>query len=217
MTNLTAAVKKLPVPHPARPRRDAVANRAALVEAARLVLSHDPGASMDTIARAAGLSRRAVYGHFADRDALLSELIRSGAERFNAIAEQLDDDAPATLARLAVRLWREAAQVRLAASLALDDAHLAETAAALRPLRRRLLSIVRSGQAAGTVRTDLEASLLARLIEEAARTAVGRLDVPAAEVRTIAVKAVLGIAGLSWRETVAVLAAHPELDEQDAR
>lgn len=157
-----------------------------------------------------------MYGHFADRDALLSELIRSGAERFNAIAEQLDDDAPASLARLAVRLWREGAQVRLAASLALDDAHLAETAAALRPLRHRLLSIVRSGQAAGTVRTDLEASLLARLIEEAARTTVDRLDVPAAELRTIAVKAVLGIAGLSWRETVAVLAAHPELDEQDA-
>lgn len=221
MTPLTAPAQTLLPSLPSRPRKDAVANRAALLQAARIVVSRDPGASMDAIARAAGLSRRAVYGHFADRDALLGELIRSGAERFNAIAEQLDDgDAPATLARLAVRLWREAAQVRLAASLALDDAHVTATAAALRPLRRRILSIVRAGQEAGTIRTDLEATLLARLIEEAARAAVGRLDAPSTDVPAIAVKAVLGIAGLSWRETLAVLAAHPELEaeleEQDA-
>ncbi|WP_460775409.1 TetR/AcrR family transcriptional regulator [Microbacterium sp. GXF7504] len=200
---------------PTRPRRDAVANRAALLTAARRVVAQDPAASMDAIARAAGLSRRAVYGHFADRDALLSELIRTGADRFNAIAAQLDDtDAPTALARLAVRLWREAAQVRFAASLALDETHLAETAAALRPLRERVLAIVRAGQDAGSIRTDLEAPLLARLIEEAARTAVVRLDVPSTAVPTVAVKAVLGIAGLSWRESLAVLTANPDLEQE---
>jgi AcrR family transcriptional regulator len=191
-----------------------VANRAALLQAAGEVMSRDPAASMDAIARAAGLSRRAVYGHFADRDTLLRELIRSGATRFNEIAEHLDDtDAPAALALLAVRLWREAAQVQLAAALALDDAHVTETAAALRPLRQRLLAIVTAGQEAGTVRTDLEPALLARLIEEAARTAVTRMPGASTDARTVAVKTVLGIAGLSWRECAAVLAAHPELEE----
>jgi AcrR family transcriptional regulator len=185
-----------------------------LLQAASAIVSRDPGASMDAIARAAGLSRRAVYGHFADRDALLTELIRSGADRFNEIAEHLDDaDAPVSLALLAVRLWREAAQVQLAASLALDDAHVAETATALRPLRRRLLAIVHAGQVAGTVRTDIDTALLARLIEEAARTAITRMDAASPDARTVAVKAVLGIAGLSWRESAALLAAHPELEE----
>jgi len=200
---------------PTQPRKDAVANRAALLAAARRVVAQDPTASMDAIAREAGLSRRAVYGHFADRDALMRELIRAGADRFNAIAQQLDEsDAPTALARLAVRLWREAAQVRFAAALALNEAHVAETAAALQPLRDRVLEIVRAGQADGSIRTDLDAVLLARLLEEAARAAVVRIDVPAEEVPSIAVKAVLAIAGLSWRESLAVLAANPDLEQE---
>lgn len=197
-----------PVP---RSRKDAVANRAALLTAARGVVADDPAASMDAIARAAGLSRRAVYGHFTDRDELLGELIRTGAERFNAIAAQLRiDDAPSALAGLAVRLWQEAAQVRLAAALALSDAHVAQTAAALRPLRERVVEIVRAGQEAGTLRPDIAATLLSRKIEEAARSAVTRMDAPASEIRTVAVHAVLGIAGLSWRESTDVLAALPD-------
>ena len=90
---------------PRRPRKDAAANRAGLLSAAARTLAVDPGASVDAIARAAGLSRRALYGHFDDRDALVRELVSSGAQRFNAIAAdpdlQLDGEpAPLVLARL---------------------------------------------------------------------------------------------------------------------
>ncbi|MDQ1129955.1 TetR/AcrR family transcriptional regulator [Microbacterium sp. SORGH_AS_0888] len=199
-----------------RPRRDAAANREALLEAARRVVVRDPHASMDTIAREAGLSRRAMYGHFPDRDTLMRELIRSGVERFNVLAaEGTDDDvsAPLAIARLAVRLWGEAAQVQVNAALALDDAHVAETAAALAPLRARVLQIVTAGQRDQTLRTDMSAVQLARLIEETARTAITRLDASAPGSRLAAVKAGLSIAGLSWRESVALIAAHPELEE----
>nr|WP_159500433.1 TetR/AcrR family transcriptional regulator [Microbacterium sp. 18062] len=202
----------------ARPvRRDAELNRAALVEAAQTVLARDPRASIDAIARAAGLSRRAVYGHFADRDALLSELLRTGAQRFNAIAAEVADDTDAALAlaRLTARLWSEAAHVQVAATIALDDAHVEHTAAVLAPLRRRVMALVRTGQDAGALRTDIAAPTLARLVEETGRMVVARLDASSGEARSLAVRTVLGVVGLSWRDAEALLAAHPDLLVED--
>lgn len=196
-----------------RTRRDAVENRAGILDAATAAIGHDPRASIDTIARRAGLSRRALYGHFDDRDAIIREVISAGAARFNAIAERIDEaDARLALARLASELWQEAAHVQAAAALALDDAHLAETSAALAPLRRRIDAIVRAGQEAGELRTDLPAPTLARLLEETGRTVVSRVDAGSTTARSIAVRAVLGIAGLSWTEAQALIAAHPELE-----
>ena len=200
-------------------RRDAEHNRATLVAAAQSVLARDAHASMDSIARAAGLSRRAVYGHFADRDALLAELVRAGAERFNAIAASVDSasgsDAPLTIARLTARLWDEAAQVQVAAAIALDEAHVEHTAAALSPLRRRLFALVTDGQEAGSLRTDIAAVTLARLVEETGRMIITRLDTSSDAARALAVRTVLSVLGLSWRETDTLIAAHPDLTTSD--
>lgn len=194
------------------PRRDAVENRAGILDAARSTLANDPHASIDLIARSAGLSRRTLYGHFDDRDALILELISSGAQRFNAIAASVADaDARIALARLAARLWQEAAHVQVAAALALDEAHVEHTAAALAPLRRTVAALVARGQEDESFRTDLEAPTLSRLIEETARTAIARTDAASARAADLAVRAVLSIAGLSWRETDALLAAHPDI------
>lgn len=195
-------------------RADARANRAGILDAARTALASDPYASVDVIARAAGLSRRTLYGHFDDRDALIRELISTGAQRFNAIAESISDaDARLTLARLAARLWQEAAHVQFAAALALDEAHVQHTARALAPLRRAVADLVRRGQGNGSFRTDLATEALARLIEEMARTVVARADASKADTENIAVRTVLSIAGLSWREADALLAAHPDIAE----
>lgn len=194
------------------PRRDAVENRAGILSAARSALASDPHASVDVIARSAGLSRRTLYGHFDDRDALIRELISSGAQRFNAIAESVtDEDSRLALARLTALLWREAAHVQVAAALALDEAHVEHTATALAPLRRTVADLARRGQDEGSFRTDLAAPTLARLIEEMARTVVSRTDAASAEAANVAVRTVLSIAGLSWRETDDLLSAHPEI------
>ncbi|MFS0853370.1 TetR/AcrR family transcriptional regulator [Microbacterium sp. 179-I 3D4 NHS] len=194
------------------PRRDALENRAGILDAARATLSADPYASVDVIARSAGLSRRTLYGHFDDRDALIRELISSGAQRFNAIAESVTDaDARLALARLAARLWREAAHVQVAAALALDEAHVEHTAEALAPLRRSVAALARRGQDDGSFRTDLAAPTLARLIEEMARTVISRTDAASSGAANLAVRAVLSIAGLSWREADDLLAAHPDI------
>lgn len=198
-----------------RPRRDAAANRAGILTAAATTIAHDPHASIDAIARAAGLSRRALYGHFDDRDALLRELIATGAPRFNALADAVDPaaSAPVALAQLTDRLWAEAAHVQVAAAIALDETHVEHTAAALAPLRRAVASLVRRGQEAGTLRTDVVAPTLARLIEETARVVVTRVDAASPEARPLAVRAVLSIAGLSWREAEAVVLSLPSLQE----
>ncbi|UPL14251.1 TetR/AcrR family transcriptional regulator [Microbacterium galbinum] len=194
------------------PRRDAVENRAGILDAARSALSVDPYASVDVIARSAGLSRRTLYGHFDDREALIRELISTGAQRFNAIAESVTDaDARLALARLTARLWHEAAHVQVAAALALDEAHVQHTADALAPLRRTVAALVRRGQDDGSFRSDLAAPTLARLIEEIARTVISRTDAASTGAANLAVRAVLSIAGLSWRETDELLAAHPDI------
>lgn len=196
------------------PRRDSVENRAGILDAARSTLANDPRASIDVIARSAGLSRRTLYGHFDDRDALIRELISSGAQRFNAIAESVTDaDARVALARLAARLWEEAAHVQVAAALALDEAHVQHTADALAPLRRSVLALVRRGQEDGSFRGDLAAPTLARLIEEVARTVVARTDASSSGAADLAVRTLLSIVGLSWREADDLLRTHPDIIE----
>lgn len=196
---------------PRTPRRDAQANRESILAAARSALAQDPGASIDLIARTAGLSRRALYGHFDDRSALIGELIRTGAQRLNAIAEQpLADDARIALAQLAARLWHEVAHIQTVTAIALDDAHVTETAAALAPVRRVVADIVERGRRGDSLRTDIRGDDLARLIEETARMVV-RVDPAGPDATTMAVRAVLSIAGLSWREADALLAAHPAI------
>lgn len=195
-----------------RPRRDALENRAGILAAALVALAHDPRASVDAIARQAGLTRRALYGHFDDRDALVRELVTQGAQRFNAIAATVDDaDARVALARLAAALWTEASHVQVLAAIALDEAHLEETATALAPLRRTVVRIVRDGQEAEVLRTDVAAPTLARLVEETARTVITRMDASSPAARDLAVRAVLSIAGLAWREAAALLEAHPDV------
>ena len=198
-------------PNPPR-RRDALANREALLRAAQSVLASNPTASLDAIAQAAGLTRRAVYGHFADRDTLLREVIAAGAQRFNAIAETTDESDPrVTLARMATRLWREASAVRASANIALDDAHVAGTVRSLAPLRRRVRELTRQGVESGAFRGDVAPDLLAFLIEETARATLRELRLSTRDADAAVVRVVLSIAGLSWREQVELLDEHPEI------
>ena len=162
--------------------------------------------------RSAGLSRRALYGHFSDRESLLREVIAIGAGRFNTIAEATDDPDPrVALAHMAARLWREASAVRASANIALDDAHVAQTMRSLAPLRRRVRELTREGVASGAFRGDVPPELLAFLIEETARATLRELRLTTAHADAAVVRVVLSIVGLSWQEQVALLDAHPEI------
>ncbi|MES2169657.1 MAG: helix-turn-helix domain-containing protein, partial [Actinomycetota bacterium] len=101
------------------PRRDATENRGALLDAARALLNRDPSASLEAIAAEAGLSRRSVYGHFANRDDLLSELVTLGSQRVAGTLDGVSHPDPVVrLALIGARLWREVESVRVMAVIA---------------------------------------------------------------------------------------------------
>jgi len=188
-------------PPPRARRRDAATNHEALLRAAQAVLAENPHASLDAIAHTAGLSRRALYGHFADRESLLREVIAIGAERFNLIAEATEDiDPRIALARMAVRLWHEVSTVRALANIALDDHHVTDTARALEPLRRRVREITNDGVRSGVFRQDMTPEVLAFLIEETARSVLRGLRLETQDAGAIVAKVILSVAGLSWAE-----------------
>ena len=193
---------------PRAPRRDATENRVALLEAARLALRSDPDASLETIAAAAGLTRRSVYGHFATRDELVNAVVVSGAERVAAsITAVRGDDPLTTIALIGDVLWAQVDHVRIMAPLAVRGPLRAVTAAALEPVRTLLLRTVQAGIADGSIRPDIEADILARLVES---TAIGvleeasRSELSTDAGRRLVMLATLGAVGLSWQDASAV-------------
>ncbi|QEO09122.1 TetR/AcrR family transcriptional regulator [Protaetiibacter larvae] len=196
-------------------RRDAEENRLALLAAAGVVLNRDPDASLDAIAAEAGLSRRAVYGHFATRDELVRSLLAHGASRVLAAVDDVEHPEPLVrLALIGVRLWREVEAVRVMAQFAVRGPHQHELALALEPLRDRVRRTVDEGIAASTVRSDIPPALLARLIEGAALTVLdeaARTPLDGALGERLVALSVLAIAGLDAASASALIARIPEL------
>ena len=198
-----------------RPRRDATANREALLAAAADALGEASDAPLERITSAAGLTRRAFYGHFANRDELVVAVIDVGAARLNAIAADTDDPhAPTANALLGARLWGAVEHVRVLAGMAVREPYAAHAAEALAPVRDRLRALVERGVAEGTVRPDIRADVLARLIESAAIAVLLEAAVTGiadAEGRRLVMLAVLGTAGLSWRDSAELIDTAPAL------
>lgn len=83
--------KALPTLPPAarKPRADALRNRERILEVAKKVFTRDGGnASLDDIARQAGIGPGTLYRHFPTRDALIEAVYRSEVEKL-AAAEEL--------------------------------------------------------------------------------------------------------------------------------
>lgn len=185
-------------------RRDALLNRLAILQAAVRVLCVDPDAGMDAIAAEAGLTRRAVYGHFPSRDQLIEEMLATGAARISASMFPLDDSDPrAAIATIGSRLWGEVSHVRATALLAVRGPYRSRIADVLRPLREVLERVVTAGVASGSFRQDVPAPILARLIEGAALNVLDeatRLGLTAQEGDRLVVITTLSCAGLSWQD-----------------
>lgn len=67
--------------HEGSQRRDALANRQAVIEAAAAVLRDDPDATMSEIAGRADLGRSTIYRHFANREDLFHALVTDVAHK----------------------------------------------------------------------------------------------------------------------------------------
>lgn len=197
------------------PRRDATANREAILAAAAVALNEDIDASLESIATRAGLSRRAVYGHFATRDELLIEVFTRGARRLAALLDPVSHPDPLVeIALFGATLWAEVEHVRVSAALAVRGPHRATVGTALDPARERLRDTVRRGMESGRIRTDLDRETVTRLIENAAVSVLDEATrarlTPEAGHRLVML-AGLGAAGMGWREADDLIETTPEL------
>jgi len=158
-------------------RSDALRNRDAILDAALECLPVDPNASMADIAKAAGVGRVTVYGHFSSREQLLESVLVRTIDRSEAELAELDleGDPLAALDRLVRRSWRIVDTFRRllgAAEESLSNdriiAHHAEPMARVRALIER-------GQHEGVMRRDLSAEWLTSCFTALLHAAAGEL------------------------------------------
>lgn len=126
------------------------------MQAAAEALKADPRASVEDIARAAGVSRQTVYAHFPTREALLDAIIEHAAAEVTAAfdAAGLDELPPAVaLVRLLDAGWQ--ATARYPFLWHLPAAGPAQDASRHAPVLGRMLELIRRGQDSG----DLDAEL----------------------------------------------------------
>ena len=90
-------------PNPRKPRADAERNRLRLLEAAKTVFAEKGAdASLEEIARAAGVGIGTLYRHFPTRDALVEQVYRSESTQLAQAAADLARTHPPVEA---LRLW----------------------------------------------------------------------------------------------------------------
>lgn len=165
------------------PRSDAARNRDAILDAAIDLLGDDPRATLADIASRAGIGRVTLYGHYSSREDLIEAALIRTIDRSDAVLSALDlsGDPMEALARLVERSWRIVDafhQLLGVAEDALSNDRIREHHA--EPMAR-VGHLVERGQAAGVMRTDLDAAWLtscfsAILHNAAAELRAGRLS-----------------------------------------
>ncbi|MEW2269404.1 TetR family transcriptional regulator [Streptomyces sp. SID685] len=145
------------------------ANRRRILDVALAELLRDPDASMDQIARAAGVVRRTVYGHFPSREALIStltdEAVQALADADVAGRTGVTDPAEA-LARSVLALWATADRYRLLIALAQRTVTVQGIRERLAPVRAAKIRVLQQGLEEGVFTSPLPAPALAYVHEQ---------------------------------------------------
>lgn len=117
------------------------ANRRRILDVAFTELIRDPDASMDQIARAAGVVRRTVYGHFPSREALVGAILDEAVTAVTAAhsaAYEGVEDPPRAVASAMLGVWHVTDRYRLLLSLA-------QRAVTMEGIRERLAPVHTAG------------------------------------------------------------------------
>jgi AcrR family transcriptional regulator len=95
--------KQLPPPPLRKPRADAERNRERILEVAKLAFArHGAAATLDDIARQAGIGPGTLYRHFPTRDALIEAVYRAEVEKLTAAGQRFAATMPPLKA---LRAW----------------------------------------------------------------------------------------------------------------
>lgn len=138
-------------------RADARRNVEAILAAAQHCLSQDPQATIAHIARAAGVGRVTLYGHFKTRAELVDAVFARVSAQSSEILNSVDTtgDAAAALVRLSETTWEIVHgfnTIRLAAMGELPEERIREHHDAH---LRRLDALIARGQRSGAFRRDV--------------------------------------------------------------
>ncbi|MEU2543800.1 TetR/AcrR family transcriptional regulator [Streptomyces iakyrus] len=145
------------------------ANRRRILDVALAELLRDPDASMDQIARAAGVVRRTVYGHFPSREALISTLVDEAVQALSAAhaagREGVREPAEA-VARSVLAVWAIADRYRLLVALAQRTVTMQGIRERLAPVREASIGLLQQGLDEDVFSSPLPAPALAYVHEQ---------------------------------------------------
>lgn len=155
-----------PVPSAHGKRADARRNIDAILDAALTCLSRDPEVSIGDIAKAAGVGRVTLYGHFSSRAELVDAVFARTIERAEQALAAVDTtgEPRQSLTDLISGSWQIVAQFR--ALLAAAERELPAERIRVhhdQPMRR-IRSLISRGQDDGVFRSDLPASWLVSVL-----------------------------------------------------
>lgn len=145
------------------------ANRRRILDVALEELLRHPDASMDQIARAAGVVRRTVYGHFPSRDALVAALTDDAAAAVaavNSAALRGIDDPAQALAHGVLAVWELADRYRLLVAQAQRSVTVEGIRQRLAPVRESCAAALQRGLDQGVFISPLPAPALAAVHEQ---------------------------------------------------
>jgi AcrR family transcriptional regulator len=166
---LPAGIKPFDTKAPRKPRADAARNRERVLEAAKTVFSAGgPEASLEAVARTAGVGIGTLYRHFPTREALFEAVYRREVQQLAHLAERLKEEAAPVEA---LRQWMRS-NVRFVATKKGMSAALA--LAAYKPsdlfsysfeqLTRAVGGLLDRAIAAGEIREDISPEDLIRAL-----------------------------------------------------
>jgi AcrR family transcriptional regulator len=166
---LPASIKALDKKAPRKPRADAVRNRERVLEAAKTVFSAGgPEASLEAVARTAGVGIGTLYRHFPTREALFEAVYRREVQQLADLAERLREEAEPVEA---LRQWMRsnvrfvATKKGMAAALALGAYKNTDlNSYSFDQLTRAIRALLDRAIAAGEIRSDISAEDLLRAL-----------------------------------------------------
>jgi len=152
-----------------KPRADAVRNRELVLEAAKAVFSAGgPDASLEAVARRAGVGIGTLYRHFPTREALFEAVYRREVQQLGELAEALKNEAaPVDALRRWLRSNVEfvATKKGMLAALALTVHGSSELYAfSFDRLTKAVGALLDRAVAAGEIRSDISAADLLRAL-----------------------------------------------------
>lgn len=137
-------------------RSDSMRNRDAILEAAAECLTANPNASLADIASAAGIARITLYGHFASRSDLLTELLHTSMSRVEAELALVDlsGDSWKAMEALVAASWRLVNSLSVLRGVAEQSLPNADMHGSHIDPRERVERLLAQGRVDGSFRSD---------------------------------------------------------------